>query len=130
MFKFRSFKEEDGTSIALVADDAVTITRPGREPKTAGLIRYTTEGKLVYYKKGMVDGLHFFRKYQAYGESKGIIEQLPDDTEIRLQVKGRGIYKYYTTTAANWKKLAIEDEFGYGTQLFLPVVHLKECSSL
>jgi hypothetical protein len=130
MFKFKSFTEPDGTLIALVADDAVTITRPGQAPKTAGLIRYTTEGKLVYYKKGMVDALHYFRKYQAYGESEGIINQLPEDAEIRLQVKGASVYKYYRTTAKDWRRLSIRDEYGYGVQLFIPVIHLKACSKL
>jgi len=128
MFEFKNFKDGN-IEVTIDENNVVLIKEPkDDEPKVGGLIRFTPAGKLVFYKMGMKHSLHYFRKYQAYATMKGIIDQLPEDSAIKLEVKDEGKTTYYRTSVADWKRLSTVDDFGHGTQYFMPVVHLKNAS--
>lgn len=124
MFKFKPFRESN-TIFTMIGNDTVIIDEIGKSPKVAGLLVYNRMGQLVFYKKGMKHSLHYFRKYKAYAASKGVIDQLPDNALIALEVTDNDVTKYYKLLAKDWRRLSIVDDFGHGTQYFLPIVHLK-----
>jgi len=59
---------------------------------------------------------HFMRKYQGYGIDWNIISELPRETKVFIHAPG----KTYETTIATYQDEGIQDDLGYGKQIFLP----------
>lgn len=60
-----------------------------------------------------------FRKHNAWGLDKPMIDSVPEDTEIRLKSDTGDTYK---TTAKVVKEFGIPEYYtGYGKQYFLPL---------
>ncbi len=88
--------------------------------RTIGIIR---DG--VFLKSNWRSSKHLCRKYQAIGIDKGAFWNYVEPLATAFIVSDQDTGKEYRVSIEDFKQLGLEDDLGWGPQLFCPLKHFQ-----
>jgi len=101
----------------------ITIEYQGRAIGT--LIEKGTE---TFFEKYVNPLKHFFRIYQAYGIQKVVFDKYLRNRKGKVIITERH-GRILESQIGLWEKFGIENNFGDGSQIFLPVKYMSNLSN-